>query len=48
MLKKQGNSNTNSAKPSDKTALFVWCGIVGLVLVGLVLIFVRRNKKTKH
>jgi hypothetical protein len=34
LLKKQSNA-TNNVKPSDKTALYVGCGIVGVVLVNL-------------
>ena len=47
LLKKQDSSNT-TAKPSDKTALYIGCGVIAVVLVGLVFILVGRNKKNSN
>ncbi len=47
LLKKQSNT-TNSAKLSNKTALAVGCGIFGVILIGLALILVRKNKNKKY
>ncbi|CAI2189537.1 10682_t:CDS:2, partial [Funneliformis geosporum] len=33
LLKKQSNSDANTTKPSDKTALYVGLGIIGVVLI---------------
>jgi hypothetical protein len=39
LLAEQNKRNTtNNPQPSDKTALVIGCGIIGIVLVGLVLI----------
>jgi hypothetical protein len=48
LLAKQNSSNTNTAKPSDKTAFILGCGIIAVVLISLVLILVRKNKNKKH
>ena len=47
LLKKQQGANTDNAQSKDKTALYIGCGVVGIVLIGLVLILVRRNKNNK-
>ncbi|CAG8690309.1 14263_t:CDS:2, partial [Ambispora leptoticha] len=33
LLKKQNNSDTNNAKPTDKTALVIGCGVVATILI---------------
>jgi len=48
LLKKQNSNANNTTKPSDKTTLYIGCGVVGVVLIGLVLILVRKNKKKKY
>ncbi|CAG8662570.1 9711_t:CDS:10, partial [Ambispora gerdemannii] len=45
LKKKQDSSHTNNAKPSDKTVLIIGCGIVGIVLIGLVLILTEPNEE---
>ena len=47
LLAEKNKSNTNSAKPKDKTALYLSLGIAGIVLVGLVVILVRKGKFSK-
>ncbi|CAG8840232.1 24894_t:CDS:2, partial [Gigaspora margarita] len=42
LLRKQSNT-TNDAKPKDKTALYIGCGVVG-VLVTLLIIVLARNQ----
>jgi|SRR6185503_12658544 len=48
LLKKQNSNANNTTKPSDKTSLVIGCGVIGVVLIGLVLILMRKNKKKKH
>jgi len=38
------NKSNITTKPKDKTALYIGMGIVGVVLVGLVVILVRKGK----
>ncbi|CAI2178292.1 15689_t:CDS:2 [Funneliformis geosporum] len=38
LLKKQSNSHVNNAKPSDKTALYIGLGVIGVVLVGFLVL----------
>ncbi|CAI2185954.1 15962_t:CDS:2 [Funneliformis geosporum] len=38
LLSKKNNLSTTNAKPTDKTALYVGLGVIGVVLIGLVLI----------
>ncbi|CAG8511284.1 7137_t:CDS:1 [Ambispora gerdemannii] len=45
LLRKQNDSNTNNAKPSDKTKLYIGLGIVGVVLLISLFIFIRKHKK---
>ena len=47
-MRKQGNSNTNSAKPSDKIILYLSLGIGALVLIGLVVILLEETKRIKN
>src|ERR1043166_8760982 len=44
-IKKQSNSNTNNANPSDKTILYLGLGIIGVVLIGLAFILLRKKRK---
>ncbi|PWU07016.1 MAG: hypothetical protein C5B43_00930 [Verrucomicrobia bacterium] len=45
--KKKNNSNTNTAKPSDKTGLYIGCGTIGLFVLLLVFILARNRQKRK-
>src|SRR6266511_1356230 len=47
LLAKQNGANTNSAKPSDKTALYVGGGIICCLVLLLIFILKRNSKKIK-
>jgi len=46
LLKRKDNSN--SSKPSDKTSIYVGCGVVGIVLIFSIFIIARIRKKNKN
>src|SRR5207248_9693803 len=48
LLKEQNSSNTNAAKPSDKTALYVGCGVVGIFTLLLIFILTKNRKRNKR
>ena len=48
LAKMKGKSNLEVNKDKgDKTGFYVGLGVIGVVLIGLVLILVRRSKKRK-
>jgi len=47
LLKRQSDSNANTAKHSDKIGLYVGCGMVGIILVLIIFIMARIRKKNR-
>ena len=47
LAEKNKQNNTTDTKPSDKTALYIGCGIVAIALIFSVFIIVKIRKKKK-
>ena len=47
LLDRKNNSNINSNKPSDKTALYIGCGVIGLFALLLVFVLAKNRQKGK-
>jgi len=45
LLRRKNNSNISNSKPSDKTGLYIGCGVVGIVLILGLFILVRTRKR---